>query len=332
MRIAIVNDLPLAVTAIRRVLELEGNHRVAWVAHDGEEALVRCAADCPDLILLDLLMPRLNGVETARRLQQQGSCPILIVSANLGERVGMVFDALGAGALDAVDVPLMTLPVKESGKELLKRIQRVERLGGHRREIAGANTADRRAEHAPLVAIGASTGGPGALAEVLSALPTGLNAAFMVVQHLEARFAPGLAHWLDQQIPMPVIAAEPGARPGVGVVCLAHTDQHLLLDAAGRFRHSSEPQQMPFRPSVDVFFHSLRHHRHRMGAAVLLSGMGRDGADGLLALRQAGWHTIAQDEASCVVYGMPRAAVERKAAMEILPPAAIATSLLARLA
>ncbi|MEB3266110.1 MAG: chemotaxis-specific protein-glutamate methyltransferase CheB, partial [Cyanobacteriota bacterium] len=295
MRIAIVNDLPLAVRAIRRVLEHDGRHSVAWVAGDGDEALARCGMDCPDLILLDLVMPRLNGVETTRRLQQQGSsCPILIVTASVGGRAGLVFEALGEGALDAVRLPVLTLPPAESGRELLGRIGRLERLGGRGRPS--------------LVAIGCSTGGPGALARLLGAIPAGMGAAFVVVQHIEARFAAGMAQWLDGQIPMPVIAAKAGSRPAAGVVSLAHTDDHLVIDADGRFQHTAEPRDQPYRPSVDVFFQSLRRHWPRPGQAVLLTGMGRDGAEGLLALREAGWHTIAQDEASSVVYGMPRAA------------------------
>ena len=322
MRLAIVNDLPLAVTAIRRVLEHDGRHSVAWVARNGQEALDRYASDRPDLILLDLVMPELDGVETARRLQQQGSCPILIVTASVGQRVGMVFEAMGYGALDVVKVPVLSLPPQESGRELLARISTLERLQG-RRSRAAAGTW-----RPPLVAIGASTGGPGILAQVLGAIPSGLATAFVVVQHIDALFSPGLVRWLDDRLAMPVIAAEPGNSPLPGVVCLSQTNDHLIINAVGRFAHVAEPRDQPYRPSVDIFFHSLRQHWPTPGQAVLLTGMGRDGADGLLALHQAGWHTIAQDQASSVVYGMPRAAAELGAASEILPAAAIAASLL----
>lgn len=337
MRIAIVNDLALAVTAIRRVLLHDGRHTVAWVARDGIEALARYAADRPDLILLDLVMPELDGIQTTRRLMEQGSCPpILIVTATVGQRAGLVFEAMGHGALDAVKLPQLTLPAAESGRELLGRIRTLERLQGA--TTAGPSAGSRAGRTAPaagvrppLVAIGSSTGGPGTLAQLLGALPCGLPAAFVVVQHIDAEFAGGLIAWLNERIPMPVIAAEPGTMPPPGTVCLARSNDHLVLEPSGRFAHVAEPQHLAYRPSVDVFFGSLERHWPSPGQAVLLTGMGQDGAAGLLALRRKGWHTIAQDEASCSVYGMPRAAVERGGAVEVLPPDAIARSLLRHL-
>lgn len=338
MRIAIVNDLGLAITAIRRVLRHDGRHSVAWEARDGIEALARFAADPPDLILLDLIMPQLDGVQTTRALKALDSCPpILIVTASVGQWAGLVFEAMGHGALDAVRVPSLNLPVAESGRELLTRIRSLERLhgarAGHSRTDTPARSAAKAAtgQRPALVAIGCSTGGPGILAELLGAIPCGVPAAFVVVQHIDAGFAGGLISWLNARIPMPVIAAEPGRRPEAGCVWLACTNDHLVLERSGRFAHVAEPLHQPYRPSVDVFFTSLEKHWPNPGQAVLLTGMGQDGAAGLLALRRRGWHTIAQDEASSVVFGMPRAAADRGAACEVLAAGAIAGSLLRRL-
>lgn len=326
MRIAIVNDLELAVTAIRRVLEHDGRHSVAWVAHDGRQALQHCARDRPDLILLDLVMPGLDGVETTQRVMARHPCPILIVTASVDGRAGLVFEAMGHGALAAVRVPSLRLPPAEGGRELLARISSLERLqGASRRSAPAVNTAT------PLIAIGASTGGPAALARLLGSLPTDLPAAIVIVQHIDARFASGLVHWLDGQVPLPVAAAIPGTAPRAGQISIAQTDDHLTIDRRGRFAHTSEPQREPYRPSVNVFFDSLRRHWRSPGQAVLLTGMGRDGAEGLLSLRQAGWRTIAQDAGSSAVYGMPRAAAELGAAAEILALEAIAGRLLAGL-
>ena len=337
MRIAIVNDLALAVMSIRRVLEHEGRHSVAWVARDGQDALSRFAADEPDLVLMDLVMPLLNGVETTRRMREISRCPILIVTADAGRSSGLIFDAMGHGALDVVSVPVLTEAPAESGRQLLQKIATIERLQGRSREVhrpAGAvasapPVAARR--RPPLIAIGASTGGPRTLAAVLAPLPRQMGQAVVVVQHIDAQFAPGLVSWLDGQIALPVRAAEAGQMPQAGTVLVAVSNDHLVIQPDGRFAYQREPVDEPYRPSVDVFFASLARHWRDPGMAVLLTGMGRDGGKGMLTLRRSGWHTIAQDEASCAVYGMPKAAVELGGAVEVLPPEAIARSLGQRL-
>ena len=338
MRIAIVNDLGLAITAIRRVIEHEGRHSVAWVARDGMDALARFAADEPDLVLLDLVMPLLDGVQTTRRIRERSSCPVLIVTAHAGSASGQIFEAMGHGALDVAALPQMTGSPLEDGRDLLRKIATVERLQGktqaprqsNRENATAAATLPRR--RPPLIAIGSSTGGPKTLAAVLAPLPRGMAAAVVVVQHIDVQFAPGLVSWLAGQIALPVRGAETGQSPQPGTVLVAMSNDHLVIRSDGRFAYQKEPIEEPYRPSVDVFFHSLVSHWRDPGVAVLLTGMGRDGGKGMLALRRAGWHTIAQDEASCAVYGMPKAAVELGGAVEVLPPEAIARSLGQRIA
>lgn len=334
MRIAIVNDLELAITAIRRIIEHDGRHTIAWVARDGLSALARFSADEPDLVLLDLEMPHLDGVQTTRLIRERSPCPILIVTAQGDQASGRIFAAMGHGALDVVAVPVLTQPAAESGHALLRKISTIERLQTSQaapRKRASAPATAAAALHKqrpPLIAIGCSTGGPGTLAAVLAPLPTSLTAAVVVVQHIDAQFAPGLVRWLDSQIPLPVRCAETGQAPRAGSVLVAVSNDHLRIGADGRFAYTPEPEQEPYRPSVDVFFASLVKHWRDPGVAVLLTGMGRDGGKGMLALRQAGWHTIAQEESSCAVYGMPRAAVELGGAVEVLAPGDIARSLL----
>lgn len=335
MRIAIVNDLALAIQAIRRVIDEDGRHSIAWVARNGREALTRLAVDEPDLVLLDLEMPEMDGVETTRRIRERSPCPILIVSAHAGSASGPIFAAMGHGALDVVAVPVLSASAAgaDSGRALLRKIDTIARLQGRTpaarpSSATSSSTAAVRQARPPLVAIGASTGGPKALAGVLAPLPAGWDAAVVVIQHIDAQFAPGLVSWLDGQVALPVRAAEAGQAPQAGTVTIAVSNDHLVLRADGRFAYQSEPLNEPYRPSVNVFFASLLSHWRDPGLAVLLTGMGRDGSEGMLALRRAGWHTIAQDEASCSVYGMPKAAVELGGAVEVLPPEAIARSLL----
>jgi two-component system response regulator WspF len=176
--------------------------------------------------------------------------------------------------------------------------------------------------------MGASTGGPEALARVLRALPATFPGVVLIAQHIASEFAPSLASWLQRACPLPVRLAGAGV-PSLGQVLLAASNDHLVLRPDRRLAYTAEPAENPYRPSVDILFESVAAHWPRPGVAVLLTGMGRDGAAGLLRLRQAGWFTIAQDEASCVVFGMPRAAVESGAACQVLPLDAIGPSLIA---
>ena len=321
---------------MRRVLEHEGRHSVAWVARDGQDALARFVADQPDLVLMDLVMPLLDGVQTTKRMQAISKCPILIVTADAGRSSGQIFEAMGYGALDVVNLPVLTEPPEVSGRQLLQKIATIERLQGRSGSVprpsrpgAGPTPVARR--RPPLIAIGSSTGGPKTLATVLAPLPRQMGHAVVVVQHIDAQFAPGLVSWLDGQIALTVRGAEVGMTPQAGTVSVAISNDHLVIQADGRFAYQAEPLEEPYRPSVDVFFRSLVKHWRDPGLAVLLTGMGRDGGKGMLELRRAGWHTIAQDEASCAVYGMPKAAVELGGAIEVLPPEAIARSLGQRL-
>jgi two-component system response regulator WspF len=180
----------------------------------------------------------------------------------------------------------------------------------------------------PLAAIGASTGGPKALAEVLRHLPLDFLGAVIVVQHVDEGFTAGLADWLDSQTILPVRRAKEEDRPSAGRILIAGGEKHLILGPRLTLTYSAEPSELPYRPSVDQLFLSLARHWPRPGVAALLTGMGKDGAQGLLALRRAGWLTVAQDEATSMVYGMPKAAAETGAAKHVLPPNEIATKMI----
>jgi chemotaxis response regulator CheB len=323
MRIAIVNDMLLAVEALRRVIQASGTHQIAWVAREGAEALNHCTHDRPDLVLMDLLMPVMDGVEATRQIMAHCPCPILVVTANMSECPGKVFEAMGAGALDAVATPALAQPGGEGGRSLLSKIESIQKYVGLtspevERPTSTAPTAGGTTSEC-LVAIGASAGGPVALARVLADLPAGFSGAIVVVQHVDEQFARGLAEWLGTHTRLKVRLAQVNDQPQAGVVLLAGRDQHLVLGSGNYLAYSRAPEESSFHPSVDVFFKSVRRHWHGRVIGVLLTGMGRDGAEGLKALRAAGHHTIAQDKASCAVYGMPKAAVELEAAVEILP-------------
>ncbi len=336
MRIAIVNDMFIAIEALRRVLMTIAEHEIAWIAKDGAEAVAKCAKDTPDLILMDLIMPVMNGVEATRQIMKRSPCAILIVTANVGQNSAKVFEAMGYGALDAVNTPVLgNQGTPGAALALLGKIATIAKLNGKTPPPLPFPSPPSFVPFSssalpPLIAIGSSTGGPKALSAILSRLPANFGAAIVIVQHVDAQFAGGMVDWLNQLTPLTVKVASVGDRPQEGVVFVARTNDHLCLQANQTLNYVREPIEYPYRPSIDVFFKSVAHYWTSRGTAVLLTGMGRDGAEGLRLLRGAGWHTIAQDKESCAVYGMPRAAVELNAAVEVLDPDAIATNLIQR--
>ncbi|WP_028212769.1 chemotaxis response regulator protein-glutamate methylesterase [Paraburkholderia mimosarum] len=332
MKIGIANDMPLAVETLRQAIATRPGHRVLWVAANGEEAVQFCAAQVPDVVLMDLVMPKLDGVEATRQIMARSPCPILIVTTSVGANAWRVYEAMGAGALDAVDTP--TLAGSDARRTMDLLLAKIEQIG----RFSGALDAAARTPavrlpggpSAPIVAIGASAGGPSALAAVLGGLPANFGAGVVIVQHVDRSFAEGMAAWLDGQTPLAVRIAREGERPAPGCALLAATNDHLRITATGALTYTREPADTPYRPSVDTFFHSLVEHWAGDAIGVLLTGMGRDGAIGLKAMRAKGWHTIAQDEATSAVYGMPKAAAALGAARAILPLSAIAPELASR--
>ncbi|MFO7599198.1 MAG: response regulator, partial [Candidatus Desulfacyla sp.] len=223
VRIGIVNDLALVVEFLRQIVTKVPGYEVAWVARDGAEAVKKCAADTPDLVLMDLIMPIMDGVEATRRIMAESPCPILIVTAAMDGNTPKVFEAMGHGALDAVNTPVMgnDAAAQESREALLKRIETIRRLStpsalspqGRKRPVPTRDLP-------PLVVVGSSTGGPKALATVLSGLPGDLRAGIVVVQHVGGEFSEGLAGWLSSQTLLNVRLAAKGARPSLSTVFL----------------------------------------------------------------------------------------------------------------
>jgi chemotaxis response regulator CheB len=291
-----------------------------------------CARDLPDLILMDLVMPGVDGVQATRLIMENTPCPILIVTSSVDARTAAVFEAMGHGAIDAVDTPIMgSGDPPGNAAPFLNKIDALAKLIGTRRFVpAQASFEDTwvLGKREGIVAIGSSAGGPMALMAVLSALPKIFPAAIVIIQHVDEQFAPGMAQWLSDGSALPVRVAKEGDRPAAGTALLAATNDHLVFKTSSRLGYSGEPRELSYRPSVDVFFDSLSELWPGDAVGVLLTGMGRDGAQGLKKMRNKGHYTIAQDETTSAVYGMPKAAATLGAAVDILPVERIAARLI----
>ena len=335
MRIAIVNDLALAREVLRKAVASVPGYSVAWFAEDGEVAVRKAVADRPDAILMDLVMPRMDGAEATRLVMRDTPCPVIVVTATVPGNFDLVFKAMGYGALDAVETPtLATGGAVVNAERLLARLRMLDTALHPVPDTTPSVTSrvtSTSVELPRLVVIGVSTGGPAALPVVVEAFPRDLPAAVLIAQHLDPAYIPGLAQRLAARCRLRVKVAEADEVPRPGIVYLAGTNDHLELSPRLRLNYTPHPTNGAYRPSVDVLFNSVAAHSLRPGVGVLLTGMGEDGARGMSKLLAAGWHTIAQDEATCVVYGMPKAAVERRAASEVLPLQQIGPSVVARL-
>jgi two-component system response regulator WspF len=290
MRIGIVNDLPLAREALRRLVQSRPGCSVAWLAEDGAAAVRLARRDRPDVILMDLIMPVMDGAEATRQIMASSPCTILVVTATVAGNYELVLRAMSHGGVDAVHTPELGHDGNlQGGQELLARLARLQNAQGRshidpsrdRRGAVCSATCNLQSA-IPLVALGASTGGPAALAQVLAALPTDFPAAVVVIQHIGVEFAGGLAEWLRSQCRLPVEVARDGTSPRLGVISVAATNDHLILNRDGRFAYTPEPSDYPFRPSVNEFFTSLGAHWGQPGSAVLLTGMAMMG-------REASW-------------------------------------------
>ena len=331
MKIAIVNDMPMAVEALRRALAFEPAHQVVWVAYNGAEAVRLCAENTPDMILMDLIMPVMDGVEATRRIMAETPCAIVIVTVDRQQNVHRVFEAMGHGALDVVDTPAIGAGnAQEAAAPLLRKILNIDWLIGEKTPRARPAPMPQRSSGSPqrLVAIGSSAGGPAALEVLLKGLPRNFSAAIVLVQHVDQVFAAGMAEWLASASGLDVRLAREGEPPQAGVVLLAGTNHHIRLLKNGTLAYTAEPVNEIYRPSIDVFFESVVSYWNGDAVGVLLTGMGRDGAQGLKLMRQQGYLTIAQDQQSSAVYGMPKAAAAIDAAVEIRPLEKIAPRLL----
>jgi two-component system, chemotaxis family, protein-glutamate methylesterase/glutaminase len=343
VRVLVVEDSQTVRGHLCEILAADEEIEIIAEAHNGKQAIELCQARRPDVITMDMMLPVMSGLAATEYIMAHCPTPILVVSSsfNRGE-LFKTYEALAAGAVDVMEKPRGDEPEGSweqrflSVLKLVARIRVITHLRGRGASLSINRTAPdaqsttcapARANY-QIIAIGASTGGPRAIVEVLRALPREVSLPILVVLHISEPFGASFADWLDGQTGRRASYAQDGELIAAvsGRIVMAPPQRHLVV-RAGRLHLSAEPERHSCRPSVDVLFESLAREYGAATAACLLTGMGRDGAAGLLQIRNAGGLTIAQDEASCVVYGMPREAAELGAAAEVLSLAEIAPAL-----
>jgi two-component system chemotaxis response regulator CheB len=328
IRVLVVDDSPTLRQLIRSILESDPELQVVGQACNGEEAIALCHRLEPDIITTDICMPKMDGFEATRHIMAESPRPIVVLTSTKSDiELGISSKALEAGALMVVGKPHGLPGEDPRADQLIAQVKTMARVKvvTRRWRLEKKTPAPRRSEPAlrpppgpvRLIAIGASTGGPPALQAVLGKLPAGLPV--VVVQHISPGFVQGLARWLNETTPLRVKVAESGEALQPGTVYLAPDGRHLLVTAGGHAWLKVSSPVGGHRPSATVLFQSVAQSYGPAAVGVLLTGMGKDGAQGFKALHDAGAHTIAQDEATCVVFGMPKQAIALGAVKEVLP-------------
>jgi two-component system chemotaxis response regulator CheB len=369
-RVFLVDDSPLALVLLKRMLATSPDIEVVGTARNGREALAMFESTQPQVICTDYLMPDMDGLALIQQTMEVFPRPILVISSAIdpAERQ-QAFPLLAAGAVDVLAKPSATDAFEQTATELVQKIKLISGVSVISRRspvsaASGAVSVETRMSRPPLpaplsppvrsavppsnngsagarpvllphkanlirmVAVGASTGGPQVIQAIFNGLPANFSCPVVCVQHISPGFLNGLVEWLASQCRVRVKIAENGELARPGTVYFPPENFHLEMDKQGHLIYSGAPPLDGHRPSVTATFESAARSYGHSALGILLTGMGSDGASGLESIMRAGGTTMAQDEASCVVFGMPKQAIERGAAHFVLPPLEITQTLI----
>ncbi len=341
VKVLVVDDSALMRKLIPQIIERDSSIQVVGTAIDGEFAMKKMKELRPDVITLDLEMPRMDGLETLRQMMRHEQVPVIVVSAHTTEGATTTLKALGLGAFDFVTKPkdALSAHMSEVADELIKKIKAASMQGRSKARILEPLKTARAPQKSNesvlatrVIGIGSSTGGPNTLQFLLSRLPADFPAAIVIVQHMPEGFTALFAKRLDECSAIHVKEAQSGDLLLAGRALVCPGNRHIKvrrMPAANIAVLTDEPKVNGHRPSVDVMFRSLAAELGPSSLGVLMTGMGDDGAEGLGEMKRNGAMTIAQDEESSVIYGMPRAAVERGYATRIVSLDALPNALMA---
>ena len=343
IKVLIVEDSAVVRELLTYILSSDPDIQVIGTANNGEEAVKAVRDKRPDIVTMDINMPRMDGFEATRIIMETTPTPIVIVSASWDPKeVEKTFRAMEAGALAAVRKPVGVAhpDYKDQTKELIRTVKLMSEIKLVRRRpqvklkkdtsvISQVSELESTTRDIKAVAIGASTGGPPVIEAILSGLPKEFRAPLLIVQHISPGFVQGFADWLANSSGFPVKIAAQGEFPMPGHAYVAPDDVHMGMEANGRIILCESKPENGLRPSVSYLFRSVVKMFGKNAVGVLLTGMGKDGAHELKLMKEKGAITIAQDKESCVVYGMPGEAVNIDAATYVLSPVKIAAALVA---
>jgi len=332
IKVLVVDDSPTIRQVLVSMLQDEPGFQVVGQAQDGIEAVQLAARLRPDVITMDIRMPRMDGLQATRQIMGSTPTPIVVVAASIyDEDLNIAFNAVAAGALTVVEKPKGITPADFEAvrSQLVTTIRLmadvpVVTIWPDRQRPAPVRTPEAEFE---LIAIAASTGGPGVLRQILSALPGDLSVPVVITQHITQGFVQGFANWLDGATELEVAVAQHQEQIAPGRALIAPDDVHMTVTADGTTMLDRSPPIKGLRPSATLLFESVARSYGHTAVGVVLTGMGEDGATGLEELHRAGGLVIAQDQESCVVFGMPKAAIDLGVVDHVLLPDEISAML-----
>jgi len=327
IRVLVVDDSLFMRAAIKKTLASSGRVEVVGEARDGQDAVAKVVALAPDVVTMDYNMPKMNGAEAVREIMKQRPTPVIMFSAHTRQGARETFEALAAGAVDFCTKPAgeVSADLSAIADELVTKVSMAaeSRPRAMSPVVAQKPTGPLRMATLPptgprVVFIAISTGGPAALSRLIPALPADSRFAAVVVQHMPAQFTAALAERLDSLSAVKVREAKDGDIPRPGLVLIAPGDHHLSVDEKGALRIADGPPVHGCRPAADVTMEAAARAYGRRAIGVVMTGMGKDGAKGLLAIKRADGKTLAQDQESSVIFGMPKAAIDAGAVDEVV--------------
>jgi two-component system, chemotaxis family, protein-glutamate methylesterase/glutaminase len=342
IRVLIADDSALLRQQLTQLLEQDGRFELAGIARDGEEAVHKAVQLQPDVITMDIQMPRMDGLTSLQYIMEMAPCPVIILSTFSKKGAVVTFEAMELGAFDFVPKPdhMAGERLETVFNELAQRMVEATHSRKYKRMKAAKmgpqmspDGSGSETDYTKIVIIGVSTGGPKTVMDILPHLPADLPAPVLLIQHMPPLFTASFAERLDRSVPMQVVEASNRMILKPGTIYVAPGGQHLYVErmiGTSMLRLAVRPQPVDavYKPSIDVtMFSVLRHVPAERLVGVLLTGIGADGAEGMAAIREGGGTTIAEAEETAIVYGMPRAALERGAASMVLPSYLIGQSI-----
>lgn len=342
IRVLVVDDSAIIREAIAKALESDEEIKIIGTANDGKEAIDLLPKLKPDIITMDIVMPVMNGVQATEYIMAYHPTPILVITSMLPQDMEIAFKALNAGALDVIERPSiseLSKPTSKIRKELIDKVKLlanvkvITHLGGRsqKREKDTLQTITKKQDvKFKIVGIASSTGGPKTIKKILCKLPPDFPIPIVIVQHISQGFTKGLVDWWNTECALEIKEGKDGEKLCNGVVYVSPSFVHMTVTKNGRVKLEDTPPVGGHKPSANVLLSSIAQAYPQSAIGIILTGMGDDGAIGIKAIKEAGGFTIAEDESSCAIFGMPKVAIEMGVVDKVMPSDEIADEIIRR--